>query len=219
MTPLRITAHLLNGFAASDPWSPAIDAIIGWAHLRRQMGEDEFQLAQWDDSAMQPVTGLPIAVERDGGLWWYQASSPQYRLRAQFLRWYHRRFDAAMAEQYMIPTKGRIQTQCGPYKNARLSSRVQVCDRVTWNVVGDHEVIRDLLRDIHAIGSRIGAGNGRVRSWEVAEDGDERLARFHRPLPADFAQRHGLSGPLLEWGMRPPGRLPQNQALCIMPGE
>jgi hypothetical protein len=56
-----------------------------------------------------------------------------------------------------------------------------------------------------------------VREWTVMDDGDENTALFHRPLPVDYARRVGVSGPVMRWGIRPPARIPENQAECVMP--
>lgn len=211
---LKITAHLQNGFAASDPWSPSIDAILGYWLMRERMGEEAFEASQAVDSGMSAVEGLPLEVERHGTLWWYICSSPIYDTQAEFLRYFHRRFDVQHAEQYMIPKKGRANIKAGPHKNFRLSSRVIVTPAVTWHAEGDRVDVQSLLRRCHWIGSKTGAGNGRVLRWDVTEDGDPQIASQHRPIPDEAAEGGGVR---MIWGFRPPGRLRDNQALCVMP--
>lgn len=217
-TPLRVTAHLANGFASNDPWSPGLDAILAYWAMRERLGEEDFAAGSIDSGAMQPVEGLPLAVEKHGDWWWYQCSAPIYETAAEFSRYFHRRFDSQMAERYLQPKKGRVDTKCGPFKAYRLSARVTVCDRVEWHCIGDAAEIGRLLRRCSAIGYKTGAGHGRVLRWEVGPGGEADLARFHRPLPVDFAQAHGIEGPQLQWSIRPPGRITINQALCVMPG-
>lgn len=218
MTPLIIRAHLVNGFVSSDPWSPTIDGILAWSLMRQRMGEG-FMLACWDDSAMRPIEGLPLGVERHGDLWWYQASAPIYDAVGEHQFYWHRRFDAQLAERYVIPRKtGRVETKAGPYKAFRLSALVHLCRAVEWHVIGDPDAIRSLLRPVTHIGARASMGCGRVRSWEVDYDGgDEHRARFYRPLPVDFASAHGVEGPQIYWGIRPPARLRENCMVCVMP--
>jgi len=212
---LRIVAHLANGFAASDPWSPSIDAILGYWMLRDRMGDEEFSASQAVDSGMAPVEGIPLAMDSHDDLWWYLCSSPIYDQQAEFLRYFHRRFDVQQAERYMEEKKGRVQVTAGPFKNFRLSSVVHACRTVTWHAEGDRAGVALLLRRCHAIGSKIGSGNGRVLRWDVTEDGEAELARLHRPIPEDVAVvREGVR---MMWGFRPPGRLRENQSVCVMP--
>lgn len=57
------------------------------------------------------------------------------------------------------------------------------------------------------------------RAYVAEHPGDERLARYHRPLPEPFATAHNIDGPRLHWGFRPPARIRVNQTLCVLPGE
>ncbi|MDF1578605.1 MAG: hypothetical protein P1P81_09220, partial [Desulfobulbales bacterium] len=189
--PLKITAKLLNGFACSDPWSPSIDGILAYWMLRERLGEQRFIANTITSENMAAVTGLPLAVQRDGGLWWYLCSSPQYSTLVEHLRYYHRRMDVQFAERYMIPPKGRISTKAGPYKNYRLMTRINTCPEVIWHVVGNQMEIKRLLVRCTHIGARVGAGNGEVIKWQVTEDGDPFLASLERPLPMAFAEKHG----------------------------
>lgn len=108
---------------------------------------------------------------------------------------------------------------CGEVFPSRLHRRlVALTPSVTWHVVGEWGGVERLLRRCSFIGHGVGHGWGEVREWEVTEDGDEDLARFHRPLPEAFAREHGREGMRMRWGIRPPGRAPEHQALCVMPG-
>lgn len=219
MEALIVTAHMSSGFAAGDPWSPALDAILAYWLMRERLGEEEFALQSSQRDLMGPVEGLPLGVEHHGEHWWYQCSSPIYEAKAVVRRHYHRRFDAHAAEQYLVPQKGRIQTQAGPYKSSRLSAQVYVTPAVVWHAIGDAAEVQRLLNRCSAIGAHIARGYGRVKRWTVEPGGDERLARFHRPLPIEFADAHGIAGQQMLFGIRPPARLPINHALCIMPQQ
>lgn len=220
MTPLRITATLRNGFASSDPWSPAIDGILAYWHVREQLGEEQFALTSVDSSAMEPVTDLPLAKTEWQGEWWYQCSSPIYATRAEFLRYYHRRFDIGAAQQYLQPQRGRVETKAGPFKAYRLSARVIVTPEVQWYAVGDSEEVRRLLRRCSAIGAKVGQGFGRVQAWtvETLRELPPYGGASDRPIPAEYARQIGAEGPMLLWGLRPPGRIRENLCVCVMPG-
>lgn len=216
MIPLIITARLRNGFAASDPWSPALDGILGYWMMRERLGEAQFTADAAGQASLQTVTDLPLARIEHDGLWWWACSSPIYAEAAQALRYYHRRFDAQAAERH-AQLRGRVQTKAGPYKAARLSQIVHVCPAVTWHAVGDADEVRRLLSRCSAIGAKIGAGFGAVAEWTVDAGGDGVLAMRHRPVPADYAEAHTIDGQRMWWGLRPPVRLAENQALCVMP--
>jgi CRISPR type IV-associated protein Csf3 len=224
MRPLRVIAHTPAGFASADPWSPALDGILGYYLMRERLGEEQFALSQSDPTTLAPLEDLPLGREAYDDLWWWQVSAPRYQEQGQHRRYYHRRFDLDLATRYLpADHKGRISVKGGPYKNYRNVRDIHITPRVEWHAIGDAGEILRLLtfasgepRCTH-VGAGSAQGLGRVVRWEVVEDGDEELARFCRPLPAEFAAAHGRSGILLEWGYRPPGRLPANRALCVMP--
>jgi CRISPR type IV-associated protein Csf3 len=213
MEALKITAWLMNGFCANDPYSPAIDGIIGAAFRREQLGDEQFALDVAHFGRLQPVEGLPLQVEQFGEDWWYRCSLPIYQSRCVTNRFIHRRFNESEAERHAGDAK-KVEVTKGPYKNARLLLKQQVTDRIEWHVVGDRAEIDRLLQSISHVGKRIGGGFGQVRRWEIGE-GDAETARFFRPLPREFADRHGKTGDIMQWGIRPPAK--NNQRVCVMP--
>ena len=58
--------------------------------------------------------------------------------------------------------------------------------------------------------------DGAVRRWSYAE-GDPEIARHWRPLPVAYALEQQLDGDVMDWGIRPPGRLACNTVSCVMP--
>lgn len=220
MQALKITAELMTGFASSSPFSPAIDGIIAYQYMREKLGDDEFAMRQHRTDLMEPVEDLPLAKENFGGQWWYQCSFPVFETMAQVVRHTHRRFDNRQAEKYWNngDKSGKVLVAAGPYKNARLKLTQHITPRVTWYCIGDLEEVKRLVSKTTHIGARVGAGYGRVREWLVSECDDYDKARFHRSLPVDFAQKHGLTGVEMYEGIRPPARHPDNQTLCVMVG-
>lgn len=217
MQALRIVAHTPAGYAASDPWSPALDGILAYWALREQIPHEDFVLraSQGGGSGALVEVELPLARETDDTTWWWQVSAPIAALVGRHRRHEHRRFDEREAEHYT--TARRVQTNMGPFKNYRMPVVLHLTPTVTWHAIGDAAEVRRLLRRCAAIGARVGHGNGRVVRWEVTTDGDAALARFCRPLPVTFAQAHGRSGMAMEWGIRPPGWAIDRRVLCVMP--
>lgn len=220
MEALQIIAHTPAGFASSDPWSPSIDGILAYWHVHEQMGDEAFALGQGRTDLMAPVTGLPVERVEWQDWWWYAVSAPLYQAEGMYQRYYHRRFDADQ-ERYLEMagrSSSRVQVNAGPYKNYRRSILIQQTPSVLWHVVGDAaETLRLLNRCTH-IGHKTAQGCGRVARWEITPDGDASLPYHYRPVPVAYAEHHGLpTDVLMHWGLRPPGRLPENQCLCVMP--
>lgn len=221
MQPLIVTAELMTGFASSDPWSPSIDGILAYRVMMERLGPEAFALGQHRSDRLEPVEGLPLALEHWEDWWWYQCSAPIYRAHAEVVRHLHRRFDAHQAERWWgnQGKSGKVLTAAGPYKNARLPLMQHVTPAVSWVVVGDQAEIERLLGHVTHIGARVGAGFGRVRRWRVEEGGilGEDLARGHRPLPENHPDAPALEGPRMMWGLRPPVRHQGNITQCAMP--
>lgn len=215
LEPLVVTAHLPHGFVATDPWSPAIDAILAYWALYAQLGEEALALNLPGTPAFVEAE-LPLGREVWGDLWWWQCSAPLYDQAAPLhVTHYHRRFDAQAAETRT--TAGRVEVRGGPYKALRQQTQTRLAPQIAWHCIGDAEEIRRLLRRCDAVGALRGQGYGVVTRWTVEPGGEEALARFQRPLPVDFATERGISGSVLRWGIRPPGWLPQHKTLCVLP--
>jgi hypothetical protein len=214
MRPFRVRAYTPAGFAAADPWSPALDGILAYQVLREQLGEEAFALGQTGHlPVVDPDLPLLREAEEESGQWWWCCSAPRYTAAGVWLRYYHRRFDAHFAEQYTAARK--VLTSAGPFKQYRVPSRVVLAPVVEWHAIGDPDAVARLLRGVSHIGAGRGRGLGRVVRWEVQLDGDPNLARFWRPLPLAFALRYGREGLVMEYGIRPPGR--QHRVLCVLP--
>jgi hypothetical protein len=219
MEPLLVTAWLVNGYAASDPWSPALEGILAYWALREQLGEEEFALGM---TGHRPVVEaeLPLARESWEGHWWWCVSSPLAEARATFESWTHRRFDDGPALGFTPETVRRVLTAGGPYKAYRTRHTRIVTPWVRWHAIGDAAELRRLLARCHNIGAGYAHGWGQVRAWTVEPGGDAAIARFRRPLPVEFAAAHmGQLGPgtQMDWGIRPPGRRPEQRTRCFMP--
>jgi CRISPR type IV-associated protein Csf3 len=215
MTPLKITARLVNGFVAADPWSPSIDGILACAVMRERLGDDyTYQAAQ--PSKMVPVEGLPLERVEYNDMWWYAASSPIYDVAIKEQPHFHRRFDDRYAID-LLPQIKKVGTSAGSFKNCRLRETRLVAPTIVWHAIGDEREVRRLLATIPAVGAARGRGRGEVAGWLVSPDGDERLARVSRPLPVAYANAQGVSGLVMLAGIRPPARLPCNMMECVMP--
>lgn len=218
MDALRVTAELYQGFVAADPWSPSLDGILAALVLREQLGEEEYALGMTGARALVEP-GLPLERVAHGDDWWWACSSPIVGDAIAFERWFHRRFDAAHAYDRVEERTKRVLVAGGAYKNYRNRDLVTAPrdGLVTWHAIGDGAEVERLLRRCTSIGRGGARGNGAVKSWAVTADGDPELARRHRPLPLEYALGVGATGPVQQWGIRPPGRAPEHQRQCVMP--
>lgn len=214
--PLTVTAHLATAYSSVDSWSPSLDGILAYWWLREQLGDEEFALGM---SGHRPLVEpeLPLGREEHDGLSWWQCSSPIAPVVQRAVRHFHRRFDDAHAYRYLPDSTKKILTSAGPYKAYRHPRTLHVAPYVQWHCIGDADAIRRLLRRCVNIGFGHTKGYGQVTHWEIEPGGNPDLARFHRPLPVAFAAAHGITGMELVWGIRPPGRAPEHQVLCVMP--
>lgn len=219
MIPLIVTAHLASPYSTSDPWSPALDGILAYWATRERLGEEEFALGMTGHRELVEVD-LPLARVDAGDTWWWACSSPLVDAVQQFDSYTHRRFDDAAALTATPETVRRVLTAGGPYKIYRTRHVRVVAPSVRWHVIGDADEIQRLLARCHNIGAGHTRGWGQVREWTVDPGGNPQTARFRRPLPVAFATdhlEHLGPGTQLVWGIRPPGRRPEQKALCFMP--
>lgn len=215
MKPLIVKARLRNGIARKDPWSPSIDGILAAAFMRERLGYEQYVVSGASVSHLDPVVGLPLETVTHGDTWWYAASSPEIlHPSGKERRYFHRRFDD-QHEKYLAGQPKKIMTAAGPYKNTRLWRTRTICRGIQWHVIGDTAEITRLLRSILQIGGGRAAGYGEVAEWIVEHGGAPERARYHRPLPASFAADEGIAGPVMPWGLVPPGRV--SPVDCVMP--
>lgn len=219
MIPLRVVAHTPAGFAASDPWSPALDGILAYWRMKELLPADEFAAAAAGTISPVECEDLPLTRIEFRGDWWWAASSPIVASDRKHLAHYHKRFDAERAaDRVPAGRSGKVLVTAGPYKNYRNVDQIRLTPTVEWHCIGDPDEIRRLLRHCNHIGGGFARGRGRVMRWEITEDhADESLALRHRPVPVAYAARHGIDGARMEWGIRPSPRDPAHRMLCVVP--
>lgn len=220
MIPFIVRAHLVNGYVTNDPWAPAVDGIIAYAAKMLEHGPEKFALTATRTSEMLPVEGLPLHVIAHDGLWWYAASCPIADVIGRERKYYNRRFDDFQATDRLPQTK-KVLTAAGPHKAGRMHEQRILARHVDWHCLGDPDACMRLLDTLPdpSIGAGRGRGHGRVARWEILPGDGETvdLAMYHRPLPVSYAAEKGVHGPVVLAGFRPPARIPQNNARCVMP--
>jgi CRISPR type IV-associated protein Csf3 len=217
MPPLRITAHLGSVIAASDDYSPSLDALLEWLWL------DERGLATPNPSPDNLIQAdLPIEKGEIGGEWYWKVSSPCYTIHSEEISRYRKRWDSHDRQLSWGKRKAKFNTSEGAEKAYDLPLYLRLTPAITWYAVGDKTGVEDLLSGCTGIGKKRAHGWGQISKWEVEETGDDwhlqRESQLMRPipvsqmlplLPCDFA--------ILSWGWRPPAWLASNKVLCAMP--
>lgn len=214
MKPLIVTAHLERGFSASDPWSPSLDSILAYLQLQAEIGIDAMhqQIAMNEKT---DVDNLPLEKVHGGGVWWYACSFPDYQATHEHQRAFFKKFniDSSLLIDRKVKT---IELTKNQFKNYSLSFKEIITKSVTWHCIGNKEAIERLLSQCQQIGAKRGKGLGYVIKWDVKDGGDSEKAKYHRAIPADFAEKQGMTGFKMWRGFRPCFRIVENQTLCVM---
>lgn len=215
MIPLTVTAHLERGFSASDRWSPSLDSLLAALQLQENIGWQQYALEQ-SQNEVTDFTDLPIEKVEVGGVWWWACSMPEFESSHEINRSFFKRFnlDLSLLIERKVKT---IELTKGQFKNYSLSFKEIITKQVTWHVIGDKAEIERLLNQCQQIGSQRGKGLGFVTHWEVKEGGDEQKAMFNRAVPAEFAEKNGITGVKMWRGFRPCLRIVENQCVCVLP--
>lgn len=215
MKSLLVIAHLNNGFSAADRWSPSLDGILAYHHLKLKMGIQAFNtsLAMNEQTS---VDDLPLKKIEHNGVWWYTCSSPEFSTQAEIIRSYYKKFN--LDQTMLIKQKSKsIELTKGQFKNYSLNFKEIITDSVKWHVIGDKTKIEKLLSYCKQIGGNRGKGQGLVDKWEILDIGDDKKAMYSRAIPESAAIHYGISGIKAWRGFRPSVRIIENQGLCILP--
>lgn len=210
MRPLKITAKLFDGrIATTDGYLP-IDSILAAAWMKKNHPEKYYNADPTIDEMITPV--LPLA-KLDGGI--YAASFAQFRKAGEETVYWHKRFDAQLAEDYVdfAGRRGRVNTTSATYKAYRMPLNVILTPEVVWYAVGEKAEIERLLEEIPSLGKKTSQGFGQVFEWTVEEIGQDWSVWKDGQLMRNLPDPDGDA----EWGVRPPYWLPANIVRCRMP--
>lgn len=215
MNALLVTAYLSNGFSAADRWSPSLDGILAYHHLRLKMGTDEFNLSL-SMNEQTTVDDLPVDKVEHDGVWWYACSSPEYESMGEKTRVFYKKFN--IDRSMLISQKSKtIELTKGQFKNYSLGFKEVFAKEIKWHIVGDKEEIIKLLNHCNQIGGQRGKGMGLVSGWTIEDYGDAQKATLNRPIPVAAAEHYDISGIKAWRGFRPSVRINNNQCICVLP--
>lgn len=226
MANLKVTAHLLSGFAAFDDWSPDLAGILEWIILDAK-GMASSNPTPADVEASRPIVDAEMPLEKlaIGGEWYWATSSPCYSYKAEYASNFRKRW--APGIDTPPPNWGKRKAKWsgseGHEKSYDLPNYVRVTGSVTWYAVGERDGVESLLQGCTGIGKKRSHGHGQVSSWEVLEHGDDwhlfgPQGELMRPVPlSEIPQDMPIDFAIRGWGWRPPAWLSANKTQCAMP--
>jgi CRISPR type IV-associated protein Csf3 len=228
--PLKITAHLANGYATYDPWSPTIDGPMAYFYFLHKLGPDRFYNQPEGRKHRADDAPLPLKRVKFGDRdFFFAASCPIPKgTPHEATKYYHKRFDTAHADRHVeLGRRTKIQTKAGPFKSHRVPIRVLICPTVSWYAVGEPEGVRKLVEQVQFLGKRHAHGHGQVIRWEVEEIEEDwsiiKEGRLMRPVPVGFGFEEKLAKPIEEHcisttiGIRPPYHHSTRRRGCLVP--
>lgn len=226
MANLKITAHLLCGFAAFDDWSPDLAGILEWMVLDAR-GLTAPNPTPEDMAATREVVDqfMPLEKATVGGHWYWATSSPCYTYGAEYSSNFRKRWAPGIdsPSPQWGKRKAKWDGSAGQEKSYDLPNYIRVTDAVTWYARGDRNGVIELLKGCVGIGKKRSHGHGQVSRWEVSEHGDDwhlfgPQGELMRPIPlSEIPQSTPIDSGIRNWGWRPPAWLPANKEQCAMP--
>ena len=182
MKALRVDAWMVDGrVATSDLYLP-LDSLLAWSWIFEHEPE---RLAMTTSGIAEEIYHPPVPLKRVeiGDDWWYACSFAIGETAGERTTFWHKRFDAQIAEDYADfgGRRAKVNSKSGPYKGYRMPITIFLIPRLTWYCVGDATEIRELLENVTHIGKKRSQGYGRIRRWAVGETSED--LSWMRPTP------------------------------------
>jgi CRISPR type IV-associated protein Csf3 len=197
MRGLKITCRTgTPAIPSSDGGRIHLDSLLAFA----AMSAIEYTLPAIGEAGPQciEIPGLMKLWESEDGKPLWAASDLFPADAGETSEYLHRRYPSHRAD---LSAKSSANTRAGQYKESRKT--VTTVPPTIWTgfAFGDKASIEALLACVPHIGSRVGAGFGKVLSWAV-EDADVSLDRIAslRPVPLTaFPDSKGRISPSCGW--------------------
>jgi len=179
---IKVTAKLLTGQVATTDGYLPIDGMLAYVWMKENHPELMEGEAGKNAQIIIPDS-LPIEKRGIGEDWYYASSFACYMPIKETRRYWHKRFDAQFAEEYVDfgKRRGKVNVKSAGYKNYRIPLNIILIPEITWYLVGNKTEIERMIREITHIGKKTSQGLGAVREW-VIETMEEDLS-WLRPIP------------------------------------
>lgn len=222
-TPIKVTAHLVDGRLNSADGIVMLDAILYHAWFWRHHPE---VLQGIGSTEYDGYTGLPLR-QLPGNRW--AASRGVYEETGLTVERINKRpnfFNSDKIDRLDMD-KGIISDSVGQYRAYRIPNVIRTVNdgRITFWAMGHRDEVQELLDCIPAVGKKYAAGYGLIDRWTV-EDCVEDYSLWHpeyglmRPVEvgSDEAKSLDLSGyPVMQYAVKPPYWKAKNMRLCYVP--
>ena len=209
-----------------------LDSIAVIAHMRAPI---QFTASAW----LTLDSLLSAVVTRNTGVWRpeYMAEIPLESVAGLFCASAGFAVDAVPDEVTLVSAmrymrgdferdpRKRILTAGGDDKPCMDRREILHCPRMIWFARGDADRVMQMLKQVDALGKRIGLGYGAVDRWEVVPaHGDHHWilpdGSPARPIPVGaWETLGGGDWPVDVAGWKPEYWQPENQALCALPNS
>lgn len=218
-TPLKVTAHLVDGRFSSTDGIIMLDAILYHAWFIKHHPE-VFDDA-YEDRDIGNI-GLPLR-QLPGNRW--AASKGVYEQIEIRVEHYNKRpdFFAGDKYSYLGQNSGIIDDSQGVYRAYRNPQLIRTVRDgiITFWCVGHKDQVQSLLDLMIGVGKKTAMGFGVVRRWEV-ENCEDDYSTEHpvyglmRPIEVETSERT-YDVPIMQYAIRPPYWKPKNFRLCYVP--
>lgn len=177
-----MTAKMLTGQVATTDGYLALDGILAYVWMQ----ENHPELMDADAGKSGPILipdSLPIEKRGAGDDWYYACSFACFTPLKETRRYWHKRFDAQLAEKYVDfnVRRGKVNIKSAQYKNYRMPLNIMLIPEITWYLVADRAEVERMVKKMTHIGKKTSQGLGAVREW-IVEPIDEDLS-WLRPVP------------------------------------
>jgi CRISPR type IV-associated protein Csf3 len=214
MQPLKVTAYLQTGQVVSTDGYLPLDSILAAAWMQKNRPDLFYNDGMKAKEILIPE--LPFQKENINSQWFWACSFAQYEKQAETVAYWHKRFDAILAEKHVDfgKKRGAVNVKSAKYKNYRMPMVNIITEKIEWYCVGDLEQVKELVNMITAIGKKRSQGYGLVDEWTVESWPEDwsiygPKGKFMRAIPDS-------NGSMI-WGVRPPYWYHDNQVMCQVP--
>lgn len=222
-TPIKVTAHLVDGRLNSADGIVMLDSILYhawfWKHCPSVF--DGQRAEEYDG-----YTGLPLR-QLPGNRW--AASRGVYVETGKAIEYINKRPNFFNADKIgrLGMDKGILSDSIGLYRAYRLPNIIRTVKDsvVTFWARGHADEVQALLDSISAVGKKYAAGYGLVAQW-IVEECAEDYSLWHpeyglmRPVEVDSEEAKTLDlsrYPIMQYAVKPPYWKAKNRRLCYVP--
>lgn len=222
-TPIKITAHLIDGRLNSADGIVMLDGILYHAWFWKH---NPYVLQGLGDVEYDGYTGLPLR-QLPGNRW--AASCGIYTEVGESVEHINKRPNFFNADKIgrLDMEKGIISDSIGQYRAYRMPNVIRTVKDgiITFWAMGHKDEVQSMLDTMVAVGKKSAAGYGLVDRWEVEECAED-YSLWHptyglmRPVEVGSEEAKILdlsSYPVMKFAVKPPYWKQKNMRLCHVP--